>query len=135
MGCATLILLDTQIVVWLNQEQDRLSKSAALAIADARVQGTGLAIADLTLWEFAMLATKNRISLSVPLSSGLQELESFYTVLPITAAIAEASMTFSPKFPSDPVDRLIAATALVHKAPLITANRRIRASREVPCIW
>jgi len=130
-----LILLDTQIIVWLNQEQEKLSKAALDAIAGARLEGTGLAISDFTLWEFAMLATRKRISLQVPLSASLHELCSFYTVLPITASIAETSMTFSANFPNDPADRVIAATALIHHAPLITADKSIRASGEVPCIW
>ena len=82
-----------------------------------------------------MLASRNRITLYVSLPEVLQELTKLHQVLPITAAIAERSMRFSTKFPGDPADRIIAATALVHKAPLITADRLIRASGEVPCLW
>ena len=38
-------------------------------------------------------------------------------------------------FPKDPVDRLIAATALIEDIPLITADREIRKSGAVPTIW
>jgi PIN domain nuclease of toxin-antitoxin system len=35
-------------------------------------------------------------------------------------------------FVSDPADELIAATSLVHNAPLLTRDRRIRKSKNVP---
>ena len=130
-----MILLDTQSVIWLNQDQMLLSHSAKSAIAEARVAGTGLAIADITLWEFAMASKRDRIKLEVPLSVALRELTAVYAVLPITPAIAEASVSFSSRFPRDPSDRVIAATALVHNLPLITTDTRIRKSGEVSCIW
>jgi PIN domain nuclease of toxin-antitoxin system len=65
----------------------------------------------------------------------LNEIASLYTVLPVTPEIAEISTAFSPEFPRDPADRLIAATALAHHIPLITSDTRIRKSGEVPCIW
>ena len=36
---------------------------------------------------------------------------------------------------ADPADRLIAATALVHDAPLVTADERIREAGIVRCVW
>lgn len=39
------------------------------------------------------------------------------------------------KYPNDPVDRIIGATALVEDIPLVTADREIRKSRVVPTIW
>ncbi len=82
-----------------------------------------------------MASTRDRIKLAVPLSVALRELTTVYSVLPITPAIAEASVSFSSRFPRDPSDRLIAATALAHNLPLITSDTRIRKSGEVPCIW
>ncbi len=82
-----------------------------------------------------MAVSKGRIQLAVPLATALEEVCSFYNVLPITPKVAEVSTTLFSKSHSDPADRLIAATALVHYLPLITADARILASGEVPCIW
>ena len=51
-----MILVDTQVVVWLAFDRARLSKNAGAAINDARQNGEGLAISDITLLELATLA-------------------------------------------------------------------------------
>jgi len=38
-------------------------------------------------------------------------------------------------FPKDPADRLIASTAMIEGAPLITADARIRQTKVVQTIW
>jgi PIN domain nuclease of toxin-antitoxin system len=130
-----VILLDTQIVVWLSREQHRLSKVAAEALTNARREGVALAVADISLWEIAMGVSKRRITLGVSLQAALEQISRLYNVLPISPEIALRSMTLFLKSHSDPADRLIAATALVHGLPLVTADSRILASGEVPCIW
>ena len=42
---------------------------------------------------------------------------------------------FPSSFPSDPMDRIIAATAIVEGFPLLTADRNIRRSKLVKTIW
>ena len=129
-----MILLDTQAVAWLALAPEKLSLAADAAIAAASKEG-GIAIADKTLWELAMMWSKKKMDLDTPLSEFLLSVEQHCVVLPLTAAIAERSVQFGNNFPSDPADRIIAATALVHGLFLVTADKSIRASGEVPCIW
>jgi PIN domain nuclease of toxin-antitoxin system len=129
-----MILLDTQVVVWLAFEPRLLSLAALEAIGAARAQD-GLAISDKTLWEIAMMVWKGKVDIRGSLLDFLRTTESEFLVLPIDAAVAECSMTFSANFPKDPADRIIAATALVHRLDLVTIDKSIRKSGEVPCIW
>lgn len=56
--------------------------------------------------------------------------------LPVTAEIATVAGQLSEEgFHGDPADRLIAATAIVNSCPLLTKDKRIRASKEVHSIW
>jgi PIN domain nuclease of toxin-antitoxin system len=129
-----VILLDTQVVAWLADDPGKLSIAAQNAIRQARRE-TGLAIADKTLWELAMMVFRRRVNMQMSMHHFLMSVEQYCQVLPITAAIAERSMHFGSNFPKDPSDQLIAATAIVHGIPLVTADAQIRNSGEVPCIW
>jgi PIN domain nuclease of toxin-antitoxin system len=129
-----MILLDTQVVVWLAFEPGLLSSAALEAIGAARARN-GVAISDKTLWEIAMMVWKGKVDIQGSLIDFLRTAEREFLVLPIDAAVAERSMTFSANFPKDPADRIIAATALVYGLALVTADKGMRRSGEVACIW
>jgi PIN domain nuclease of toxin-antitoxin system len=129
-----VILLDTQVVVWLAVQPGLMSPAAIGVVREARAED-GVAISDKTLWEIAMMVSKRRIDVKGPMIDFLRAIEEELLVLPIDASVAERSMTFGPLFPKDPADRIIAATALVHGLVLVTADEAIRKSNEVPCIW
>lgn len=129
-----MIVLDTHTVLWLAEWPELLSPEAKAAIALARQQD-GVAIADKTLWELAMLISRGRVNLRTSLLDFLQEVERNCTVLPVTSAIAERAVQFSDRYPNDPADRLIGATAVVHGFVLVTKDKDIRTSGEVNCVW
>jgi PIN domain nuclease of toxin-antitoxin system len=130
-----LILLDTHVVLWLGLEQNRLSKKALDAIDEARQNRKGMAISDATLMEIAQLSHRKRIEFPAGLESFLVEVERRFVVLPITGKIAMQAFELPASFPKDPVDRVMAATALIEDIPLLTADGEIRRSRAVPTIW
>jgi PIN domain nuclease of toxin-antitoxin system len=130
-----VILVDTHIVVWLAFDQAQLSKKARAAINDARQNGEGLAISDITLLELATLSSKGRIRLDISLESFLREVEARFIVLPISGRACVRVLGLPAAYPKDPADRIIAATALVEGLRLLTADREIRRSRAVQTIW
>lgn len=129
-----MILADTHAVIWLSDEQNRLSSEARNALIAARLSG-GIAISAMSLWEIALLVSKGRITISQPLPIYLRDVESTYVVLPVEARVALRSTEFGPAYPQDPVDRIIGATALVHDLQLVTKDKGIWGSGEVPCVW
>jgi PIN domain nuclease of toxin-antitoxin system len=130
-----VILLDTQVAVWMTIEARRLSGPAVAAIREASREGRGIAIADATLWEIAMISRNGQVRLRRTLSEYLAYLEEAFVVLPITGRIAEISVSFPEKYPKDPTDRLIGATAVAHGLQLVTKDEGIRGSGEVNCVW
>ena len=135
MGQSGVILVDTHVVIWLAGDQSRLSKNAREAIDGARTNGGGLAISSITLWELATLAGRGRIRLDVSLESFLGEVETRFTVLPITSRACVRALGLPAAYPKDPADRIIAATALVEGLPLLTADREIRRARALRTVW
>ena len=130
-----MILVDTHVVVWLAFDQKQLSKKARAVIDDARKNGDGLAISDITLLELAVLVSKGRIHLGIGLESFLQEVEARFVVLPISGRACARAIALPTVYPKDPADRIIGATALVEGLSLITADRNILRSKVVATIW
>lgn len=130
-----MILVDTHIVVWLAFDQSQLSRKARAAIDDARKNGDGLAISDITLLELATLASKGRIRLDISLESFLGEVEARFVVLPTSGRACVRALGLPAAYPKDPADRMIAATALVEGLSLLTAEREIRRARALRTIW
>lgn len=130
-----MILLDTHVVVWLASGDARMSRTAQAAINEARQAVRGLALSDFTLFELSMLFHKKRFTLAVNPEAFLSEVEHRFVVLPITANIALQAFELPERYPNDPADRIIGATALVEDIPLLTADNEIRRSRVVPVIW
>ena len=130
-----MILVDTHVVVWLAFDQSQLSKKARAAIDDARQNGDGLAVSDITLLELAILSRKGRIRLDISLESFLHEVEARFVILPITGRACVRAVGLPATYPKDPADRIIGATALVEGIPLLTADRGIRRSRALSTIW
>jgi PIN domain nuclease of toxin-antitoxin system len=130
-----VILVDTHVVVWLALDQTQLSKNARAAIDDARRNGDGLAISDITLLELATLSSKGRIRLDISLESFLREVEARFIVLPISSRACVRALGLPATYPKDPADRIIGAPALVEGLSLLTADRAIRRSRALHTIW
>ena len=130
-----MILVDTHVVIWLASDEPGLSANAKAAIDNARQNGEGLAVSNITLWELATAAGKGRIRLDISVESFLAEVEARFVVLPITARACVRALALPTGYPKDPADRMIAATALVEGLPLLTADRAIRRSRALKTIW
>jgi PIN domain nuclease of toxin-antitoxin system len=130
-----VILVDTHVVVWLAFDQEQISRKARTAIDNARRNGDGLAISDITLLELATLVSKGRIQLDISLESFLQEVEARFVVLPISGRACARAIGLPAAYPKDPADRIIGATALVEGLSLLTADREIRRSKALPTIW
>ncbi len=135
MGGLVLILLDTHVVIWLAQDQQRISSRARDAISSSRESVQGLAVSSMTLLELARLASQKRIELTPNLGDFLRDVERRFTVLPITGPICVQAFEFPANYPKDPADRVIGATAVIEGLKLVTTDQAIRQSKAVPTIW
>lgn len=130
-----MILLDTHVVIWLASGETRLSTKAQSAIDEARQNQQALSISDFTMFELVMLFRKKRVGLNISLESFLFEVEQRFVILPITRDVCVQTVAFPRKYPRDPADLIIGATAVVNGLTLVTADRAIRESGAVPTIW
>jgi PIN domain nuclease of toxin-antitoxin system len=94
----------------------------------------GVAVASIAIWEIAWLAQHRRIVVTGSVESFVREPVARVILKPVTAEIAGLAVRLPDRFPKDPADRLIAATALAKGMRLITADARIRQAKVVDTV-
>ena len=83
-----------------------------------------------------MLVAKDRLDPGAELTQFLHDMiqSRGLSVLPITPEIA--ALAQSAQFShGDPADRIISATALYHKAKLVSADARLRKLKTLEVVW
>jgi PIN domain nuclease of toxin-antitoxin system len=123
-----VILLDTHVLVWLDEASPRLG-SAAIEQIDSAFHSGMAAVSAISFWEVGMLVRKGRIRMDMDLAVWRADfLQQGLIEIPITGDIGVRAAGFDD-FHGDPADRLIAATALQNSASLLTADERLLSSR------
>ena len=121
----TTLLLDTHVVQWWSAEPERLSRAATRAVEEA----DELAVAAISWFELAWLARHERIVVTIPIRSWVEQLALQVRTVPQSIPIADTASSLPTSFPGDAADRLIYATAIEHGWRLVTKDRRLRAHR------
>ena len=122
-----MILLDTHVLVWLDEASLRLG-AKSVGIIDTAFQSGKVAVSAISFWEVGMLIRKRRIRLEMDLRIWRDDfMRQGLIELPISGDIGIRAASLE-KFHGDPADRLIVATALHHTATLMTADERILSS-------
>jgi PIN domain nuclease of toxin-antitoxin system len=126
------LLLDTHIWLWSVANSDRLSHRLYRAINDPRNE---LWISPISTWEIVLLHEKGRLKLTDGPESWIETAMSLAPLreAPLTHEIALATRSIGLPH-RDPADRLLLATALIHGLTLVTADRNLGRSKQVPIL-
>ena len=131
-----MILLDTCAIIWQALQPQKLSLNARRAIQRAQTGG-GLYLMDLSFWEIAMLIKRQRFDPGTDFKNFIRlvlQAESYHR-LGLSPEVADLATRLPDEVNKDPVDQMIVASALVHKLPLVTADKNLRRARCVETIW
>ena len=129
MGSTSVkLLLDTNIWLWYQLGDDRLSLQLQSAIADS---STELWLSPISIWETLLLAEKKRISLkpeaTIWIGLALNNLETREATLNHDIALLSRQIELPHQ---DPADRFIAASAIFYELTLATVDQNL-----VSCSW
>jgi PIN domain nuclease of toxin-antitoxin system len=117
-----MIVLDTHIWLWwVNNDTDHLDQSRLEQITNSDF----IAVSAISCFEVAWLEHHGRIVLPAGKSDWFEKAldASGIKLLPVTPEIACVAVEL-PEHHSDPQDRIIIATALVHNASLMSSDRK-----------
>jgi PIN domain nuclease of toxin-antitoxin system len=111
-----MLLLDSQALLWLLDDNPRLGPQARKAVTSAQ----GVHVSAATVWELTIKSMLGKLTVPADLSKRLtgQGLE----LLSVTAEHAEAIRDFPELARHDPFDRLLVAQAAQAGLRLLTAD-------------
>jgi len=121
---AEALLLDTHVWIWLNEGGAELGDSVVRQIDGAAAQGLAF-VSVMSVWEVGMLHAKQRVTLGLALPLWVERaLAPPITLGALTPEIAMNCHSLSGLH-SDPVDRILVATARIEELTLVTRDRVI----------
>ncbi len=132
----SVIVIDTQIIVWSLLDLSRLSASARLSIDAASVVHASVASLYEIEYKRRVETKRGQRTLLHRLSTDLSDQFSKLGIalVDVTPAVAGRAASLELDH-GDPWDRVILATALNLSVPLISSDARLRQARDARVIW
>ena len=122
------LLLDTHILLWSLLEASRLTKRVAAELENASNE---LWVSPLSVWEIITLAEKGRVILEPDPITWVRKV---FSTVPLKEALPNNEIAIRSRRVAlahkDPVDRFLAATAVVYDLTLVTADERLLRSQD-----
>jgi len=119
------LLLDTQSLIWFDQDDPRLS-SRAKSLLEA--PDNELWLSPVTYWEIAIKASLGKLTLTTPFDEFLTRIvvENRLVVLPILVEHCAALIGLAHHH-RDPFDRLLIAQAITEKVAVVSSDEQFDA--------
>jgi PIN domain nuclease of toxin-antitoxin system len=118
---APAFLIDTHVLIWLDQTPDRLSNHIIGLLGDPQHE---VYCSVASLWEIAIKQNLGKLQVQAPLPGMLERYG--FAELPLTAGDAETVRTL-PLHHRDPFDRMLIAQAMARNLVLVSSDRHMLA--------
>lgn len=131
-----MIVLDTHVFVWWLMQSPKLSAGAKRELRRA-TRLRPIVVSAVSIFEIATVVRRGRLQLGTTVGLWLDAARSLpeLHVEPVTDQIARLAGGLADPFHGDAADRIIVATAMTLQAKLVTADDRLRRSRQVETVW
>jgi PIN domain nuclease of toxin-antitoxin system len=117
-------LLDTCVVIWSADPENRLSASLRSILEDP---ANSFYVSAATAGELACAQGRGRVELPMHWKTWFRRSVDLngWSVLPVTLEIMEEAWSLPDPFHPDPSDRILVATARTHRMTLLTGDAKI----------
>lgn len=129
-----MIVLDTHALLWWALDPDRLSPAATAAAR--RMEDTGGYASSISIWELAVKVKRGKLELPITIDEVAMRIQrgAVVELLPVDTEtwLRSSRLEWDHR---DPADRVIVATALMKRVPLMTKDEVIRSFAGVEHVW
>ncbi len=131
------VIADTHAIVWYLSNLEKLSETAIQTLDQTSQSGQMIYLSAISMVELQYLTERNRIDSGVLnqilkiVKSDIPSIEIVALDLEVSENLAHIDRAVVPDMP----DRIIAATALSLKLPLVTCDHKIQACNAIQTIW
>ena len=128
------LLLDTCAIIWAILAPEELTRKASSVLVDPDAE---IFYSPMSCAEVAWAVQRNRISIDrhwKPWFRHYVEVNNWQCV-PVDLEIVEEAYSLPEPFHADPVDRIIVATARMHRFSLVTGDRKLLEYPHTKTIW
>ena len=121
------LLLDTHIILWLENGDSRLRVTTRSVIDQCWKAGGTVLLSAVSAWEIALLVDIGRIELDVSAPEWVERFIDYpgIEIVPLDHRAATRSYKLDGLEHRDPADRLLIATAIELDCPLVSYDERI----------
>jgi len=121
-----MIILDTHVLIWVTQDSDQVGQRTRDMI-DAALANNELLVSAISFWEIVMFKHRKQLDIAIPLPAWRNSLlKAGVREIPIDGEVGLLAVDLAGITP-DPADRMIAATAILQSATMVTADDDILA--------
>ncbi|MGC6582990.1 MAG: type II toxin-antitoxin system VapC family toxin [Akkermansiaceae bacterium] len=124
--------LDTHTVIWAVKDDPRLGRNARKVISSSNRED--LLLPSLVLLEISMLLSKGRLEIHGSPASFLKSVAGLFHQAELSPEIVHQAMKLELPH-GDPFDRVIAATAMVNRAALLTRDSHLANCQSIETVW
>jgi len=130
------VLADTHAILWYLTADARISRAATDALDNATTAGDPIFVSAITMVEIQYLVEKGRLSAEGQrlVVAAVDDVQNPARLVPVDRIVVDTLGQVNRDEVPDMPDRIIAATALALGVPLLSRDRKIRAST-VETIW
>ncbi|MGH6878982.1 MAG: type II toxin-antitoxin system VapC family toxin [Rhizomicrobium sp.] len=121
------LLLDTHVALWLDAGDARLKGRTRQKIDECWRTGGTILLSAVSGWEIALLADLQRIVLDLAAADWVARFldRPGFAPVPLSTLSAARAYDMKPFAPRDPADRLLMATAMELRCPLVSYDTNI----------